>query len=152
MSVDQDVLRSNFDLEFTYTRTYGPILSKFFTALKNRKVLGIRMSDGKIMFPPLEYDPTTGESLEEFVELSDVGEVVTWAWVASPLDKHPIDRPFAWVLVKIDGTDSTMLHVLDVEEKSAVSTGSRVKICWAEEREGTIKDIRCFELLESHDE
>ena len=56
MSNDQDVLRSEFDLDFTYTRTYGPVMSQFFTALKNQKVMGIKTSDGKVVCPPVEYD------------------------------------------------------------------------------------------------
>ena len=42
MSQQADVLRSDFDLDFTYTRTYGPVMSKFFTELKDGQVFGIK--------------------------------------------------------------------------------------------------------------
>ena len=69
MSQNDDVLRSEFDLEFTYTRTYGDVMSKFFTELKDKKVLGIKGSQGQVICPPLEYDSQTSEELSEFVEL-----------------------------------------------------------------------------------
>ena len=104
------VLRSDFDLEFTYTRTYGPVLSRFFTALKAGKILGIKGSKGQVICPPLEYDPETSDDLSEFVELCDTGVVSTWSWVNEPLDKHDMDAPFAWALVIIDGADTGFLH------------------------------------------
>lgn len=144
MTQEADVLRSDFDLEFTYTRTYGPVLSQFFTALKNQKVLGIKGSDGQVICPPQEYDPITSEDLSEFVELSDQATVTTWSWVNEPLPKHPLQKPFAWALLKIDGADTTMLHAIDAD-KAQMQTGMKVKIRWADERVGQIKDIACFE-------
>lgn len=144
MSHEADVLRSDFDLEFTYTRTYGAVMSKFFTELKDQKVLGIKGSQGQVICPPLEYDPQTSDALSEFVELSDTGVVKTWSWVAQPMDKHPLQTPFAWVLVQIDGADTSMLHMLDAS-KEQVKTGMKVKIRWAENRVGNIHDIACFE-------
>lgn len=146
MSQDADVLRSDFDLEFTYTRTYGKVLSTFFTELKDQKVLGIKGSQGQVICPPTEYDPLTSESLSEFVELTDTGVVQTYAWVNEPLDKHPLDKPFAWALIKVDGADTAMLHAVDAGEKANIQAGTKVKIRWAENRVGMITDIACFEL------
>ena len=145
MSQDADVLRSEFDLEFTYTRTYGPILSQFFTELKDQKVLGIKGSQGQVICPPLEYDPQTSEELSEFVEVADTGVITTYSWVSEPLDKHPLQKPFAWILVKLDGADTAMLHALDAE-RADVKSGAKVKIRWADERKGIIRDIACFEM------
>lgn len=145
MSQDADVLRSDFDLNFTYTRTYGPILSKFFTELKEGRVLGIKGSKGQVICPPLEYDPNTSASLSEFVALKDTGVVTTWSWVNSPLEKHPLQKPFAWALIRIDGADTSMLHVVDAGDKKAMKSGMKVKIRWAETRVGRIHDIACFE-------
>jgi len=145
MSQNDDVLRSEFDLEFTYTRTYGDVMSRFFTELKDQKVLGIKGSEGQVICPPLEYDPQTSEELSEFVEVAETGVINTYSWVSKPLDKHPLDKPFAWVLVTLDGADTAMLHALDAD-KAAVKSGAKVKIRWAQERVGTIRDIECFEM------
>ena len=145
MSQDTEVLKSEFDLDFTYTRTYGAVMSNFFTELKDQKVLGIKGSEGQVICPPLEYDPQTSESLSEFVELTDTGVVTTWSWVNEPLEKHVLDKPFAFALIKIDGADTAMLHVVDAGDKANMKTGMKVKIRWADERVGTIRDIACFD-------
>ncbi len=145
MSQQDDVLRSEFDLDFTYTRTYGPVMSKFFTELKDKNLLGIKGSDGQVICPPIEYDPKTAESLTEFVDLKSTGTIKTWSWVNEPLNKHPLDKPFAWALITLDGADTAMLHAVDAD-KEQIKSGAKVKIRWAEERVGWIRDIACFEL------
>ena len=49
----------------------------------------------------------------------------------------------------LDGADTSMLHALDVADPSAVSTGMRVRIRFADERVGEIRDIACFEPEEA---
>ena len=71
--------------------------------------------------------------------------MTTWAWVTEPRDDQPLDHPFAWALVRIDGADTGMLHAVDAGDESAMATGMRVRIRWADDREGAITDIACFE-------
>ena len=59
--------------------------------------------------------------------------------------KHPLQRPFAWVLVQLDGAETSLVHALDVDGPDAVATGMRVRVRWSEERVGHITDIACFE-------
>src|SRR5438067_12614424 len=47
-------------LEYTYTRTVGPVLGRFFTGLRDGEITGMRLGDGRVAVPPLEYDPATG--------------------------------------------------------------------------------------------
>jgi uncharacterized OB-fold protein len=110
-----------------------------------RKVLGIRTMDGRVLVPPMEYDPQTGEALSEFVEVGTRGVVTTWAWVASPRPKHPLQRQFAWALVLLDGADTPFLHAVDAGNEERMSTGMRVRIRWQPEAVGGINDIECFE-------
>lgn len=145
MSAEPEVLSQEFTLGFTYTRSTGPVVGRFLTALRDRKIVGIRGSDGSVIVPPMEYDPKTAEALSEFVELPETGVVKTWCWVKHPREKHPLDRPFAWAMVQFDGADVPMLHCVDAGDESAMSTGMKVKVRWAEETRGFITDIACFE-------
>ncbi len=140
-----DVLSQNFELGFTYTRSTGPVVGRFLTALKARQLLGNRGSDGKVYSPPVEYDPVTAEPLAEFVDLADTGTVQTWVWISEPRDKHLLDKPFAFALINIDGADVPMLHIVDAKSESAMATGMKVKVRWAESTRGHITDIACFE-------
>jgi hypothetical protein len=133
-------------LSFDYTRSVGPTLSKFFTALRERRVLGVRGSDGRVHVPPAEYDPVTYEPLGEMVPVSAVGTVVSWTWQAEPLEGQPLDRPFAWALIKLDGADTPLIHAVDAGEPEGIRTGARVHVHWADEPVGAITDIAYFAL------
>jgi hypothetical protein len=132
-------------LEFGYTRSLGPTLARFFAGLRERKIVGARTADGRVIVPPTPHDPDTGEDVAELVDLPDTGVVTTWAWVPSPRANHPLQKPFAWALVKIDGADTAMLHVVDAGDESRMSTGMRVKARWAPDPQGSILDLACFE-------
>lgn len=121
----------------------GPLLSQFFTALRERRIVGVRGSDGRVHVPPAEYDPVTYEALTEVVPVSSVGTVVSWTWQPTPLEGQPLDRPFAWALIKLDGADTPLLHAVDVKE-GELSSGARVHAHWVEEPVGAITDIAYF--------
>ncbi|MFI5804694.1 Zn-ribbon domain-containing OB-fold protein [Streptomyces sp. NPDC051561] len=138
-------LRAPLTVEFPFTRSLGPVQSAFLTGLSHRTVLGVRTSDDRILVPPTEYDPRTAEEIRDLVEVAPTGTVTTWAWNPSPRRFQPLDTPFAWVLVTLDGAGTAMLHALDAPGPDHVRTGMRVRIRWAEERTGAITDIACFE-------
>jgi hypothetical protein len=66
--------------------------------------------------------------------------------VARPRPKHPLQSPFAWVLVRFDGADTAFLHVLPAAGPDEVSTGMRVRPEFVPEAErtGHVKDISHF--------
>lgn len=68
----EGVLRGPHKLEYSYRRSLGPVLGRFFNDLRRGKIVGIRSRSGKVIVPPQEYDPETSEALHEFV---DVGEL-----------------------------------------------------------------------------
>jgi uncharacterized OB-fold protein len=140
-----EVLSAPHVLEYPYKRSLGPVIGRFFTSLREGRIEGIRGSDGRVIVPPAEYDPVTSEELSEFVEVGQAGVITTWAWVTQPRPNHPLQRPFAWALVRLDGADTGMLHAVDAGAESAMRTGMRVRVRWAAEPEGGIRDIECFE-------
>jgi uncharacterized protein len=142
-----EILSAPLVLEYPFKRTVGPVQSAFLTGLRERVVVGVRTTDGRVLCPPVEYDPVTSDELTDLVELTDTGTVTAWSWEPEPRPNQPLDRPFAWALVRIDGADTGLLHALDTGTPDAVSTDMRVRIRWRDEREGAITDIACFEPL-----
>jgi len=142
-----EILSAPYVLEYTYTRSTGPVVGRFLESLRYELLEGVKTADGRVLCPPLEYDeegePTTGE----FVGLRPSGTVKSWSWVQEPREGHPLDRPFAWALIQIDGADNSMVHVVDAGKAKRMATGMRVRLRWAGEKTGTIRDIACFEPI-----
>ncbi|MBI5336634.1 MAG: OB-fold domain-containing protein [Mycolicibacterium rufum] len=139
-------------LAFDYTRSVGPLLGEFFTALRERRIVGVRGSDGRVHVPPAEYDPVTYEQLTEIVPVASVGTVLSWTWQPEPLEGQPLERPFAWALIRLDGADTPLLHAVAADGPEAVSTGARVHAHWVDETVGAITDIAYFALGDEAEE
>ncbi len=105
-------LHAPMEIAFDYTRSLGPVLGPFMTALRDRRILGARAADGRVHAPPFEYDPVTFLPPQELVEVGpSLGTVVSWSWLANaPLAGQPLDRPFGWALIRLHGADTALLH------------------------------------------
>ena len=145
---DSEVLHAQHRLEYPYSRSTGPVIGAFLTALREGRFVGGTGTDGRIVVPPTEYDPLTGEDIGELVDVGPGGVVGSWAWVSRPLRKHPRQTPFAWALITLDGADTGMLHVVDAPGPEALSTGARVTARFRPEAErvGSMADIEAFVL------
>ncbi len=143
---ESDVLHAEHHLEYPYMRSVGPVIGAFFTALREGRILGARGAGGAVIVPPTEYDPTNGEDTGELVEVGPGGVVETWAFVPRPARKHPRQVPFAWALIRLDGADTALLHVVDVPGPDGLAAGDRVvpRFRPEGEREGTMTDIEAF--------
>ena len=140
-------LQKDFDLTYTYTRSLGPIIGYFMAGLREGRIFGIRDCDERVLVPPPEFDPQTGEHLTDFVEVADVGEVVSWCWVSEPRPNHLLQQPFAWAMIRLKGSDVPMLHMVNVPSIEAMHTGMEVRARWAEQRIGRMLDIRFFDAV-----
>jgi uncharacterized OB-fold protein len=146
MDEGEEVLTSDHILEYPYSRSLGPVIGAFLTGLRDGKLLGVTGSGGRVIVPPTEYDPDTGEDVGELVEVGPEGTVESWSWVPTPRPKHPSTVPFAWVLVKLDGADTSLLHIMEASSPDALHKGMRVRVDYLEESErvGHVRDIRRF--------
>lgn len=144
---DETVLRAPHVIEYTYTRSVGPVIGAFLTGLRDGRILGARCAEGAVVVPPAEYDPVTAEPAGELVEVGPGGTVSTWAWTAAPTPDQPLQHPFAWALVVLDGASTGFLHVVDAGSPAAMSSGMRVRARFRPEaeRRGHVLDIEAFE-------
>jgi uncharacterized OB-fold protein len=151
MTAESTDTRASHVLEFPggYTRSTGPVIGRFLTGLRDGRILGVRGADGRILVPPVEYDPVTADVLgaadADWTEVGPAGTVTTWTWADTPRPGQPLDRPFAWALIRFDGADAAMLHAVDAGSKAAMHSGLRVRPVWRAERVGSVTDIVCFE-------
>jgi len=131
-------------ITFPYKRSLGPMLQTFMTALTEQRILGIRNGDA-VLVPPMEWDPATGAELaQDFVEVGPAGTVQSWTWVPEPTEQHPLDHPFAFAFIRLDGATTPLLHAVDAGSPDAMSDGLRVAPRWKGQRVGRINDLACF--------
>src|SRR5262245_28386591 len=130
-----------YTLEYPYTRTVGPVVGKFLTGLRDGRLFGIRCR-GRVICPPIEFDPESGETLElDFVEVGPGGVVESFSWIAEPTRKHPFPHPFAFALIRLDGADTAIVHAVDASGPDAMSKGMRVRAQYRKERTSAITDV-----------
>jgi hypothetical protein len=129
----------------------GQLGSKFIISLRDaKKILGVRCPKcDKVYLPPREYCEKDLEKLDEnWVELGSEG-VVTNYTVVNYSDKHlPRKAPYILALIKVDGADTPIAHIVEGIEPEKVKKGLRVKAVFAEKTTNTILDIDHFAPVE----
>jgi uncharacterized OB-fold protein len=140
----ETLAENQWTLEFPYRRSVGPVVGEFLTAMRDGEVKGARTATGRVLVPALEYDPETGEPIEELVPVADHGTVTAFAWIAEPKRHQPLDRPFAFAHIRLVGADTDLLHLVDAGSEDQMSIGMAVQARWKEDRDGSITDIEAF--------
>lgn len=133
-----------------YSWTTGPAVGAFLTQLRdNRKIIGIKCSGcGEVMCPPKDVCPRCFVKNDQYVEVGPSGTVVGFSIVHVPNDDQPAEPPYALALVKLDGADTSLVHILGEVEVEDVEHGMRVEPVWKEERVGYLTDISHFRPVE----
>jgi len=117
-----------------YTRSVGPVIGRFLTGLRDGKLLAVRLADG-----PVEPEG------DHWIEVGPRGTVQAFTWVAHPrAGKHALDHPFAFALIRPDGADTALLHMVDCGSADAIRIGLRVAPRWRRERVGYMTDIEAW--------
>jgi len=132
-----------------YTRSVGPVIGRFLTGLRDGRILAVRLADGRVLVPPTEYDPATSAEVapegDHWIEVGPRGTVQAFTWVAHPrAHKHALARPFAFALIRPDGADTALLHMVDCGSPDAIRIGLRVAPRWRAERVGYMTDIEAW--------
>jgi len=129
-----------------YSWWAGETASRFFTTIRDeKKIMGTRCGKcGKGFVPPRKTCPTCFTKNEEWVELSDEGELLSFTVVRRQLAALPDKAPVCFGLIKLDGADTAMLHKLGEVDPADVKIGMRVKAKFAERRQAKITDIEYF--------
>jgi hypothetical protein len=135
-------------LALPYTYFAGRVGSKFITTIRDKhKIMGIKCNTcDKVFVPPRQTCERCMEDIRNnWVELGNTGELVNFT-VVRYNDKHlPRKAPFVLAMIKLDGADTPMVHILEGVDMDAVQTGMKVKAVFAEKTANTILDIDHFE-------
>jgi hypothetical protein len=137
-------------MEFPYKHSTGETIGRFLAGLKEQKTIwGQRVAGQGVVVPPVGYSEVDGSEGGEWVAVKPTGAVTAFARVHSPIaGLHPFTEPFAFVLVRLDGADTAMAHVVR-KDLDKLRVGTRVEAVWKPdtERIGSIRDIESFRVI-----
>ncbi len=128
--------------------------SRFFMALRDEKrLLGIRCpACRKVYVPPRKVCGPCFQEMEEIVEVSPTGTLVAYTILRfSFLDpetgkQKPV--PYGYGFIQLDGSDNAFQHFIEIRDESRIRIGARMRAVFSEERHGTLRDIRHFEVVQ----
>lgn len=131
-------------VSFRYTPGVGN--TAFFEALRDRGVfLGSRCEHcGVTYLPARVFCERCLRELTPSVECGPEGELVSWTEARVDVDDRPLDAPVRYGLVRLDGSDTVLLHRLIGPDGDEPSIGSRVRAVLAPTRDGSILDVEGF--------
>ena len=149
MSEDKDcafVIEGKMALPYQYFA--GAAGSKFIVALRDEKmILGVRCEQcDKTFVPPRQscercFSDLTGN----WVELEPAGEVTGFTVIRYAEPYQPKRPPYVLALIKLDGADTPIAHVLECGGVDNARIGMRVRAVFSEERKDNILEISHFE-------
>lgn len=127
----------------------GSIAARFYELLASeRKITGVNCKTcQKVFWPPRATCGRCFSALteEDLVEIGPEGTLETFTRIEYEEPVHPKQGPLVYGVVKLDGADTGMAHLIKVDDYHALKTGMRMKPVFSENREGIILDIMHFE-------
>ncbi len=143
--MSEEILTADQVLQVPFNYSAGPVASRFFLALRDEeKILGLRCAScGKVYVPPRAVCGPCFRAMEDWVEVGPGGELMNFTAVHYSEPVHPRKAPFIIGVVKLEGADTCLVHVVDAPGRD-IRAGMRVKAVFAEERHGHLMDIEGF--------
>jgi uncharacterized OB-fold protein len=152
MTQEEEILIMPGAWNLPFRHTAGRFASRFFRELRdNKKIFGVRCPDcRRVLLPPRPLCERCLASIDEWVEVAHQGTLEAFTICYVPFLGLP-PPPIATIMVKLDGADTCLSHVMggvdlsDVEKaRELVKIGMRLEAVWRDERKGEISDIQHF--------
>ncbi len=135
-------------LALPYTYFAGRVGSKFITTIRDKKkIMGIKCNKCSVVYvPPRQNCDVCLEDISKnWVDLKNVGEITNFTIVRYE-DKHlPKKPPFVLAMIKLEGADTSLVHIVEGVDLDRIKTGMKVQAVFAKETTNTILDIDHFE-------
>lgn len=134
-----------------YSYSAGPVRSKFLLELRdNKRIMGTRCPVCNRVYVPAR--PTCEKclsDLEEWVEVSNKGTLLSYTIVSQAEPIYPQEPPFAYGVILLDGADTGIVHLLGEVDFKDIAIGMPVQAVFEERRKGHILDIKYFKPVKA---
>ncbi|NPV90852.1 MAG: Zn-ribbon domain-containing OB-fold protein [Firmicutes bacterium] len=137
----------NGHIKMPYNWSVGETGSRFFAELRdNQKIWGTRCPDcGTVFLPPRKNCPVCMVQIKEWVEIEPKGTLETYTAVSYDSPVMPkVEGPLIYGIVKLDGADTGLVHLLGEINPDDIRIGMRVEAVFKPETSGNILDIAYF--------
>jgi hypothetical protein len=148
-------IRIEQQITLRYSFAAGLHATRFFNALRDEgKILATRDAAGNVMVPPRPVCGLSGLPMDEWVEVGPDGVLagctIVYVPFIDPMTGVQRPVPYGFGLVRFDGSDTSIYHLLDATDPAQIGVGKRVRAVFRprEERTGSLADIRHFTVIE----
>jgi uncharacterized OB-fold protein len=132
-----------------YRWAVGETGSRFLVEIRdNKKIFGTSCPSCNVTFtPPRKVCPRCFQKKMDWKELARTGTLLTYTIPNYRENFHPLKKPFAFGVIRLDGADTGLTHLLAEFEPGQLQKGLRVGAVFRDERKGSILDISFFKPL-----
>jgi len=136
-------------IKVPYSWAAGKVASRFYLGLRERKIYGLRCPNCNLVYvPPKKVCHRCFSELTEWVRVSDEGILQTFTIVHYHEPAlHPVKAPFAYGIIKLDGADTGLVHLIGEANLSDLKEGMRLKAVFRDRPEGNYLDIKYFKPI-----
>ncbi len=139
------VVNGAWELSTFRFRVEGRGLKTMLKNMKEKKLVGLKCPQcGTVYLPGPYCCRKCFIPIDEEVEVGDRGQVMSYTIGYADVRGNPLEEPRIAPVVKMDGCDSWIMGVLEGVKPEDVRVGMRVRVKWAEERTGSLQDMRYF--------
>jgi hypothetical protein len=151
----QELIVSRQVLSIPQRFSTGPVMGRFLRELRdNQRIMANKCPQcGRHQLPPREVCALCHVEATEWEELGPEGTIrdfdIVYYSSPDPLTGETRETPYVLCWAELDRTqgDAPLWHLLDAPDLSKVRRGLRVRVVFAEERNGTMADIKHFEII-----
>ena len=101
-------------------------------------------SCGQVFIPPRKDCGRCFKQDLEWRELGAAGTLTTFTIPRRRTELTPREGLFAYGIVRLEGADAGLVHLIAEFEEGTLRTGMKVEAVFKEERRGDIRDIEYF--------
>lgn len=132
-----------------YTHYAGRTRSRFLVELRdNKRIMGTKCQIcNRVYVPARSICYVCFKPMDEWVEVSNEGTLVTYTVVHQAEPPYPVETPFVYGIIKLDGADTDMAHIIGEVNPKKLRIGMRMQVVFKEERVGSILDIKYFKPI-----
>lgn len=133
-------------IEISYEWSAGVAGSRFFQEIRdNKRIMGTKCPKcGRVLVPPRIFCEECFVDVEEWVEVSSKGELVTFGESYLGTDGSKLKEPWIVGIIRLDGADGGLIHYIGEARPEELKIGMRMEAVFNEERNGNILDIKHF--------